>query len=205
MFLLLRLGSNTMLRIIDITNTIFSSKTYILSKEGEEKAWLVDIGDIDPVLSYLKKHQLNVSGVFITHGHFDHIYGLKSLMEHYPNCKVYVTEYGKAALTSDKLNMSRYHETPFVYEGDNVVIVHEGESMSLFEGEPEMVFYETPGHNPGCLTMVLGDMIFTGDAYIPGVGANTQLPHANKEQAKQSLDHILKLAEGKTILSGHQV
>ena len=194
-----------MLRITDITNTIFTSKTYILSKEGEEKAWLVDIGDIAPVLSYLKEHQLNVSGVFITHGHFDHIYGLKSLIEHYPDCEVYVTEYGKVALASDKLNMSRYHETPFVYEGDNVVVVHEGEEKELFKGEPPMFFYETPGHNPGCLTMVLGDLIFTGDAYIPAVGANTQLPHADKALAKQSVERILKLAEGKTILSGHQV
>ncbi len=63
--------------------------------------------------------------------------------------------------------MSRYHEMPIAYEGDNVVVVHEGESMSLYDGEPEMQFYETPGHNPGCLTMVLDDKIFTGDAYIP--------------------------------------
>lgn len=194
-----------MIRIKEIVNSIFTSKTYILSKAGEEKAWLVDIGDIKPVVNYLKELQLNVSGVFITHGHFDHIYGLKSLIKHYPDCKVYVTEYGKAALASDKLNLSRYHETPFVYEGDNVVVVREGEEKELFKGEPPMCFYETPGHNPGCLTMVLGDWVFTGDAYIPGIGVNTQLPHANKEQAKQSLERILKLAEGKTILSGHHV
>lgn len=66
-----------------------------------------------------------------------------------------------------------------------------------------MQFLGTPGNNPGCLTMVLGDMVFTGDAYIPGVGANTQLPFANKEQAQQS--RILRMADGKTIYSGHKV
>lgn len=80
-----------------------------------------------------------------------------------------------------------------------------GEKLVLFDGEPVIQFYETPGHNPGCLTMVLGAVMFTGDAYIPGVGANTQLPHANKERAQQSMDRILKLAEGKTILSGHYI
>lgn len=165
----------------------------------------MDIGDIDPVLSYLKEHQLIVSGVFITHGHFDHIYGLKSLIEHYADCKVYVTEYGKEALASDKLNMSRYHETPFVYEGDNIVVVHEGEEKELFKGESPMCFYEIPGHNPGCLTMVLGGLIFTGDAYIPGIKANTQIPHADKALAKHSLERILKLAEGKKIFPGHEV
>lgn len=194
-----------MIEIHDITNTIFTSKTYILSKTGEENAWLVDIGDIEPVLAYLDEHHLYVGGVFLTHAHFDHIYGLEALVEHFANCKVIVCEYAKQALASDKLNMSRYHGTPINFESENVVVVHEGESMRLFKDEPEMFFYETPGHNPGCLTMIMGDLIFTGDAYIPGVGANTRLPRADKELAKISLERILKLAEGKTILSGHQI
>lgn len=194
-----------MIRVKQIVNSIFTSKTYILFCEGEDKAWIVDIGDIEPVVEFLQVKKLIVEGMFLTHGHFDHIYGLPSLLEHYPNCEVYTTEFGKKSLASDKLNMSRYHDTPIIYEGDNVTVVHEGDSMRLFDGEPLMEFFETPGHNPGCLTMVLGDMIFTGDAYIPGVGANTQLPHANKEQAQHSLERILKLAKGKRILSGHQV
>ena len=125
-------------------------------------------------------------------------------MEQFPDCKVYATEYGKASLASDKLNMSRYHESPMTYEGDNVVVVHEGDEIRLFEDEPSMVFYETLGYNPGCLTMVMCDMIFTGDAYIPGVGANTKLPKADKELAKLSLERIFKLAEGRRILSGHE-
>lgn len=194
-----------MTRIKEIGNSVYTSKTYILFCEGEDKAWLVDIGDIEPVVAFLQKKKLMVEGVFLTHGHFDHIYGLPSLLEYYPNCKVYTTEFGKKSLASDKLNMSRYHEMPIIYEGGNVVVVHEGNSMRLYDSEPLMIFYETPGHNPSCLTMVLGDMIFTGDAYIPGVGANTQLPHANKEHAQQSLERILKMAEGKKIFSGHFV
>lgn len=188
-----------------IINNVFTSKTYILYKEDECRVWLVDIGDVEPVVAFLEEKNLTVAGVFLTHAHFDHIYGLPELVKHYPQCEVFVTDYAKKGLASDKLNMSRYHETPVTYEGDNVVVVHEGESMSLFDGEPEMQFFETPGHNPGCLTMVLDDKIFTGDAYIPGVGANTQLPHANKELAQQSMEIILKLAEGKTIYSGHKV
>lgn len=194
-----------MIQIHDITNTIFTSKTYILYREGEPKAWMVDIGDVEPVVAFLREKYLTVQGVLLTHAHFDHIYGLEALVEIFPECKVYVTEFAKQALASDKLNMSRYHGTSIIYEKDNVVVVHEGDSMSLFEGEPPMQFYETPGHNPGCLTMVMGDIIFTGDAYIPGVGANTRLPRADKEQAKISLERILKLAEGKQVLSGHQV
>jgi glyoxylase-like metal-dependent hydrolase (beta-lactamase superfamily II) len=194
-----------MIEIHDITNTIFTSKTYILSKPGEDKAWLVDIGDIEPVLSYLDERKLYVEGVFLTHAHFDHIYGLEALEDRFPECKVYVCEYAKQALASEKLNMSKYHGTPINFTSDNVIVVKEGDRISLYEGEPEMEFYETPGHNPGCLTMVIGGKIFTGDAYIPGIGVNTRLPRADKEQAKVSLERIIKLAEGKIVLSGHQI
>lgn len=194
-----------MIEIYDITNSIFTSKSYILSKEGEDKAWLVDIGDVEPVLSYLKERNLVVEGVFLTHAHFDHIYGIESLIKLFPECKVYCTEYAKEALASDKLNLSKYHGTPIRYSGDNVEMVHDGEKMVLFEDESQMEFFETPGHNPGCLTNVMGDVVFTGDAYIPGIGVNTIPPKADKALAKVSLERILKLVEGKTILSGHYV
>lgn len=196
-----------MILIKEIVNSIYSSKTYILFKKGDINAWLVDIGDIEPILSFQKDHNLIVKGVFITHAHFDHIYGLEALVDLFPECKVYTSEYAKYALASDKLNMSKYYEhgVSINYTRDNVVVVREGETMALFEGEPKIVFYETPGHNPGCLTMVMGDKIFTGDAYIPGFGVNTRLPRADKEQAKVSLERIIKLAEGKTVLSGHQI
>lgn len=194
-----------MIEIHDITNTIFTSKTYILSKQGEDKAWLVGIGDVVPVLSFLKERHLYVEGVFLTHAHFDHIYGLEALVDRFPECKVYVCEYAKQALASEKLNMSKYHGTPINYSRNNVVVVKEGESLMLYDEEPEMVFYETPGHNPGCLTMVFGDRIFTGDAFIPGVGTNTQLPFSDKLLAQKSVDRIHELAKGKVILSGHQI
>ena len=194
-----------MILVEEIVNSIFTSKTYILYQEGKDRAWLVDIGDIEPVIGFLDERHLSVEGVILTHGHFDHIYGLKSIMELFPDCHVYATEFTRLSLASDKLNMSRYHETPFTYEGDRVIIVHEGDSVRLFGNGPVLQFYETPGHNPGCLTAVAEDAVFTGDAYIPGVGANTQLPHADKVRAQESLERILKLAEGRTVFSGHKV
>lgn len=191
------------IRIKEIANSIFTSKTYILYKEGCGSAWLVDIGDVEPVLAFLKEKGLTVAGVIITHGHFDHIYGLPSLVERFPACKVYTSEYGKTSLASDKLNMSRYHESSMTYEGDNVVVVHEGDEVRLFEDEPSMVFYETPGHAPGCLAFYTEEYIFTGDAYIPGVKVLSKLPGGNKTVAAESVEKILRLAEGKTICPGH--
>lgn len=194
-----------MIQIKEFVNSIFSSKTYLLSKKGYNKAWLVDIGDIVPVEAYLNANHLTVEGVFVTHAHFDHIYGLESLVELYPKCRVFVTEYSKLSLASDKLNLSRYHGSRINYSNDNVVVVHEGENCILFNEEPPLYFFETPGHNPGCLTMITGDLVFTGDAYIPGIQTNTQLPHANKEMAMKSIDRIIDFSEGKKIYPGHLI
>lgn len=38
-----------MLKVDYITNSVFNSRTYILS-DGSDKAWLVDCGDVEPML-----------------------------------------------------------------------------------------------------------------------------------------------------------
>lgn len=194
-----------MVGVHGITNTIFTSRTYILHKEGCARAWLVDIGDIDPVVDFLEGKGLFAAGVLVTHAHFDHIYGLPALAERYPGLKVFISSYSKEALASDRLNLSRYAGMAMRYAGDNVSEVGEGDTLELFEGEPAMTFHLTPGHNPGCLTMVLGDAVFTGDAYIPGIAVNLKLPHSDKEAAARSLERIIALSEGKRIFSGHEI
>ena len=47
------------------------------------------------------------------------------------------------------------------------------------------------------------DCLFTGDAYISGVKVVTKLPNEDRKQAKQSIDKILQMAQGKMICPGH--
>lgn len=194
-----------MFKVKEFVNGKLTSKSYIIYKIGESKSWLVDIGDIDPIMVFLKEKRLTVEGVFLTHGHFDHFYGLQLLVEYFPNCKVYATAYTKRAIASEDLNLSYKLDNPIRYEKNNVYEVKEGDEFTLFDGEAPMQVYELPGHNPGCMAMIVGDYIFTGDAYIPGLGVKDFVPYADKEQAKQSMERLLRLAEEKTILAGHQI
>lgn len=194
-----------MIEVYSVVNTILNSYSHILYKKECGCSWLIDIGDTEPVLSILQENKLEVAGVFLTHGHFDHFYGLEALVEHYPDCKEFVTAYTKLALASAELNLSTKCEKPITYHGGNVVIVKEGDEISLFEVEPPLQIYEVPGHNPGCMAMVVGDYIFTGDAYIPGLGIKDFVPYADKELANKSMERLIKLAEGKTIFAGHKI
>ena len=193
------------MEVYAIVNSTLNSKTYILYEQGCDSSWLVDIGDIEPVVQFLNNHNLTVRGVFLTHGHYDHFYGLQSLVEQYTDCKVYATSYTTQTIASEVLNLSYKCDKPIFYHGDNVFVVKEGDEFTLFDGEPLLHIYEVPGHNPGCMAMTVGDNIFTGDTYIPGIGVKDFVPYADKEQAKTSLERIVKLAEGKTIYAGHQV
>ena len=88
-----------------IVNLTFASNTYILSSEHYDNFWLIDCGDIKPVTSWSDLHKKKLSGVFITHTHFDHIYGLNEIVSLFPSCKVFTSDMGSKGLYSDKLKV----------------------------------------------------------------------------------------------------
>lgn len=193
-----------MLTVDYITNRVFTSRTYILTKESDDRVWLVDCGDTDRVLELINGK--SVEGVLLTHAHSDHIYGLEELMRRFPAVKVYTNAAGVEALKSPKQNISHYHsEYPdiSIEAPDNVCILKEGDELDLLGKKVQV--YETPGHAPSCITYIIEDKAFTGDAYIPGVKVFTGFPHANRKQAAESVERILQLTANCQIMPGHTV
>lgn len=184
--------------IRQIVNTVLRSCSYVISHEG--CSWLVDCGDLDQILPLVDG---KLQGVLLTHAHFDHIYGLNSLMILYPGLSVYTNQVGLDTLLNDKLNFSRYYGEPIIFnEPDRVKLVEDREWVELFDGiRAQAVF--TPGHSPCCVTWMIDDALFTGDSFIPGVKTVTNIPHSNKDLAAESEALISELAEHRTIYSGH--
>lgn len=194
------------MKVSYIVNSVFTSKTYFLTQEGNPSVWLVDCGDVPPIVDMLSSMggAFIIKGVLLTHVHYDHIYGLPRLTEKFPSLQVYTNEYGKNALTDIRLNYSKYHNDPIEYESENVVTCDEGTMIELFDGVQAKV-YHTPGHNPSCLTYEVGDYLFTGDAYIPGIKVVTTFKGGDKVRAAESVERILRLAEGKVLCAGHVI
>ena len=172
-------------------NSLFSSVSYLL--DGHT---LVDAGD------YLSAYD-TVSSVLLTHCHYDHIYGLNNLIESNQHIKIFTNESGREMLLNCRKNLSFYHESPFVLsDPSRIVTVKDGDGIDIGNGETAEAIF-TPGHNPSCITWLVGDSIFTGDSYIPGIRTVTNLPGGNRLQTLESLELIKKLSTGHNVYPGH--
>lgn len=185
-----------------IVNQIFNSITYILPVGSEKECYLVDCGDVEKVIEQGWK----VRGVLLTHSHFDHIYGLNKLVEVFPEAIVYTNQAGKEGVVNDKWNFSRYHtevESFKFTKMENVTVLEEG--VQKLDGSLDVNVLFTPGHDPSCMSYIVGNNLFTGDAYIPGIEPFQKFPRSNKEQALESLVRLQKMEKvyGYTICAGH--
>jgi hydroxyacylglutathione hydrolase len=191
-----------MLQIKKIVNRVFTSNTYVISQAKSNRVWLVDIGEFDEVLKSIPK-ETQVCGLFLTHYHYDHIYGINKLIDTFPDCTIFSSKHCKEGLASSKMNLSFYHEEPIEFNGTNVEIINEEDKIELFDNYFVEVI-ETPGHNPGCLSFIIGNHFFTGDSFIPNVEVVTKLKGGDKQESLKSLKKIMGLITKNTILCpGH--
>ena len=191
-----------MLKVSSAIGTVMSAIVYALSDDISQDYYLIDIGDF-AAAQQLLLNDARVRGVFLTHGHHDHIMGINALKAAYPECVVYASEECQKMLVSAKANLSYYVEEAkdIEYQGD-VTLLHDGDSIELFKGI-HLDVIATPGHHPSCLSYLVGDYLFTGDSYIPGVKVVTNLPKGNKKQAEESVARILEMGRGRVICPGH--
>ena len=62
---------------------------YIWLIQHEREILCIDPGDAAPVIEYLRNHDLNLSQIWLTHHHHDHIGGVVELKKVFPECVVF--------------------------------------------------------------------------------------------------------------------
>ena len=90
-----------------------------------------------------------------------------------------------------------------------------GGEVLHFEGLMDVDVIATPGHSPSCLSYKISSsmgsefhgfkgVLFTGDAFIPGINVFTKFPKANKQLAEKSRTLLSQMeSEGYIIYCGH--
>lgn len=184
------------MNIIRIENELLQSATYLFD------GYLVDCGDSEKIIKALDGKELR--GIFLTHCHQDHIYGIEKVLKQYSHAKVYCSQKTFEGLHDDTLNLSYIiPEHPFRFTQDeNVVILEEG--IHTIDGMKVEVI-STPGHSEDCLSFIIEDNIFTGDSYIPFAKVFTKWPTSSKAMALEN-ETMLKeliLARDLNVYPGH--
>ena len=74
------------MEVVRFVNSVFESNTYLIKDDCQSQCYLVDCGDPKPILEELQRFDLELAAIFITHSHFDHIYGLNEVVSKYSLC-----------------------------------------------------------------------------------------------------------------------
>lgn len=186
------------MEITTIQNELLQSATYLFD------GYLVDCGDSEKIIKALDGKELR--GIFLTHCHQDHIYGIEKVLKQYSHAKVYCSQKTFEGLHDDTLNLSYIipeHSFRFTQD-ENVVILKEG-IHSIDGMKVEVV--STSGHSEDCLSYIIEDCIFTGDSYIPFAKVFTKWPTSNKALALENETRLKEIAEARKlkVYSGHWI
>lgn len=168
---------------------------YIVWDENTKNAAVIDPGDDGAYLSNrLKKNGLTLQYILLTHGHFDHIGGVDELKSTCgSNPKVYLSH-------KDLGLESVFHET-IALDPNSVTDWKEGDSVTMDSITFRVL--STPGHTPGSVCLIAGDILFSGDTLFQGSCGRTDFPGGSWTEMSASLRRLYQLPGDYTVLSGH--
>ena len=191
------------MQIKTFKNIDTTSNTYLL--EINDKYYVIDPGNIEMknLITYLEENKINISGIVLTHGHYDHIIGIPKILE-YKNVNVYISNIEKEFLYNPRYSLLFYSdlnqtELEESLSKTNVIELIPGESFEGFE------IIHTPGHTKGgiCLYSKDENTLISGDTMFKGTYGRVDLPTGNFRDMNDSLLKLLKLGKETVVYPGH--
>jgi len=183
----------------------FETNCYVVRSAKESKnCLLIDPGFApEPLITFLKQEGLQPQIILLTHGHCDHIAGVKDLKKLYNSLKVCVSSIDAEMLTKCSRNLSLLIGTPFKLDPADEFC----EPQQIIEFDQiKLEVLSTPGHTPGGVSFYCREekILFTGDALFAGSIGRTDFPGGNmKDLIKGILTQLLVLPDETRIYSGH--
>lgn len=175
--------------------------TYVVSDEVSKKCAIIDsvIGyDIysgkisyapaNLVIEYINKENLTVEWILETHAHADHLTASNYIKEILGG-KIAISENIKEVIKFWAAIFNTTKDTPL--DGSQFDHLFKDQEK-FFIGNLEVKVIHTPGHTPACVSYLIGDSIFVGDAiFTPRIGtARTDFPGGSAKTLYNSIQKI---------------
>lgn len=174
---------------ITAINAFNDNYIWVLRQDSQQTVYVVDPGDPHVVLDYLRKHQLTLAGILITHHHHDHTGGITALAAHVEQ-------------TTDQI-LAVYGPQREAIQGINQPIdPTQSNTLTLPFIDAPIHILSVPGHTAGHIAYLLDGAIFCGDTlFSAGCG---RLFEGTPAQMWQSLSLLAALPDETRVYCAHE-
>ena len=175
---------------------------YIVHKKDSEHCFVVDPGDSgDKIANYIRDQKMILDHILLTHGHFDHIQGVRDL-KNAIRCEICALDVEKELLLDARMNVSAMTGRPEELEAD--IWLNDGQQFE--SAGIAMKVIHTPGHTKGscCYFLEEQKVLFSGDTLFMESVGRADLPTGNEKDLMQSVrEKVLTLPSETKVFSGH--
>lgn len=183
------------MKIFVVPTGAYQTNCYIFEC-GDNNAIIVDPGaQANKIEDELKKHNLTVKHILLTHEHWDHIGAVAHFQK--SGAKVYMSK-EDASLLKEDFASGDYESIP-KFTPDQ--LVGEGDTLSL--GNKDIKVIHTPGHTAGCVCYIVEDSLFSGDTLFQRCIGRTDLPTGDHKTILVSLKRLVGLDKNYCVYPGH--
>ena len=191
---------------------VCQTNCYFLYREGEQECIVVDPADQGvSIYDALRRNGFRVTGILLTHGHFDHIWGLDALRDAVNAAaeadglepvKAYAMEAEKELLRDAQKNVSEQAGRPCITYAD--VYLKDGQELTLAGIQCKVI--ATPGHTVGgcCYYFQEAGILVAGDTLFAESVGRTDFPTGSMSTLVRSVrDKLFVLPEDTKVYPGH--
>lgn len=185
------------------TGGIATTNCFLVADEEAKQAVLFDApdGTAGRLLDEATKRGWDVIGLWLTHGHFDHIADHQAASRRFPSAKVLIHRLDEPKLLRPN---SSIVPLPFtIPPGKPDGFVEDGDTLSL--GSLRAKVIHTPGHAPGHVMYHFAEQqtLVGGDLIIAGAVGRSDLPDSDPAALYRSIRRVMELPPETRLLPGH--